>query len=190
MLVLGLGAKGPKGAQHTGLLSNREGHGACPPPRDPPNTSPTQLRCGKGKLTEEAAPSGDVAGVILGQDLVRRGQASGLDRVAGWDLLGEFDQGDVVAERKRPQSRSQELLTTPSPHPEKAAEADPGISILEFAHTTADHGTTMVPTYSLIAWKHGLLGTPTLRTPLPGFLKIQTLVLHLENALQKCFASP
>lgn len=51
-------------------------------------------------LTPETAPSGHVAGRIVGQDFARRGKTGGHDGVTPLDGSGQLDQGNVVAARQ------------------------------------------------------------------------------------------
>lgn len=51
-------------------------------------------------LTPETAPSGHVAGRIVGQDFTRCGKTGGHDRVTPLDGSRQLDQGNVVAARQ------------------------------------------------------------------------------------------
>ena len=56
-------------------------------------------------LTLSAAPAGDVAGVIVGQDLTRGRQGSQLDVGVQGSLGGQTEQSDVIPGIKRKDSR-------------------------------------------------------------------------------------
>lgn len=77
-----------------GKVSGKGKRGACCGSRFLQEGSPDMLGA---VLTPEAAPAGDVAGVVLGQQRVLLWQARHLDGVTQLHGLRQLDEGDVVA---------------------------------------------------------------------------------------------
>lgn len=90
--------------RETGLLQDvsngspswRKEEDSFSPNRTCPSTDPSWLRA----LTPETAPSGHVAGGIVGQDFTRCGKTGGHDRVTPLDGSRQLDQCNVVATRQ------------------------------------------------------------------------------------------